>query len=50
MKQKTTLLTLILLTLFFVNCKSLQSLQNEKENYHIIHESNGDLNLDGIPI
>lgn len=48
MKPKTTLLTLILLTLFFVNCKSLQSLQNEKENYHIIYESNGDLNLDGI--
>lgn len=48
MKKKTTILTLALLTLFFTNCKSLQSLQNEKEKYNIIHESEGDINLDGI--
>ena len=48
MKKKTTLLTLTLLTLFFTNCKSKQSLQNEKEKYNIIYESEGDINLDGI--
>lgn len=48
MKNKRTILTLMLLTLFFTNCKSLKPLQNEKEKYSIIHESKGDINLDGI--
>ncbi|MDR6966529.1 hypothetical protein J2X31_000522 [Flavobacterium arsenatis] len=48
MKNKTIILTLTLLTLFFTNCKSLKSLQNEKEKYTIIHESRGDINFDGI--
>lgn len=48
MKNKITILTLTLLTLFFTNCRSVKSLQNEKEKYNIIHESEGDVNLDGI--
>lgn len=48
MKNKTIILILTLLTLFFTNCKSPISLQNEKEKYNIIHESKGDINFDGI--
>lgn len=48
MKNNITILTLTLLTLFFTNCKSLNSLQNEKGKYSTIHESKGDINLDGI--
>jgi hypothetical protein len=31
-----------------MNCNSLKSIQSEKEKYNIIHESKGDINLDGI--
>lgn len=48
MKNKITILFLIFWSFFFTNCKSLQSLQDEKENYNIIYESKGDINLDGI--
>ena len=48
MKNKIKILTLTLFTLLFTNCKSLKSLQNEKLEYKIIHESKGDINLDGI--
>ena len=48
MKSKIIILTLTLLTLLLTNCKSLNSLQNERENYSIIYESKGDINLDGI--
>jgi hypothetical protein len=48
MKKETTILILTLLALFLANCKSLQSLQKEKGIYNIIHESEGDINLDGI--
>ncbi|WP_138434404.1 hypothetical protein [Winogradskyella algicola] len=48
MKNKRTVLTLTLLTVLLTSCKSLKPLQNEKEKYNIIHESKGDINLDGI--
>ena len=48
MRGKLKFLTLTVLAIFFTNCKSSNSLQNEKENYNIIHQSKGDLNLDGI--
>ena len=48
MKSKIIILILTLSALLLTNCKSLNSLQNESENYNIIYESKGDINLDGI--
>src|SRR5690606_21787486 len=48
MRSKIKFITITVFTIFFTNCKSLNSLKNEKENYNIIHQSKGDLNLDGI--
>ncbi len=48
MRNRIKFLILTVFTILLTNCKSLISLQNVKGKYNIIHESKGDLNLNGI--